>query len=150
MAGGRPSKYDPKYCNEVIDHMKQGYSLESFGGRIGVCKATIYEWRDAHQEFSDAIKEAQTACQYFWEHNLVQTIHSPKEMNATTVYFALKCRFGYKETQAVEHSGPDGKPIETKAFGSDDEVNAKIKAILEKSPDLVALVEKKPEGGNEV
>lgn len=134
MPAGRPTKYLPEYCEQVVDHMKQGYSLESFGGRIGVCKATIYEWRDAHKEFSDAIKEAQTACQYFWEHNLVQTIHNPKEMNATTVYFALKCRFGYKETQSIEHSGPDGKPIEHKNLSDlpDDQLNAKIQSMISK------------------
>lgn len=129
----RPSKYDPKYCDELIAHMKFGMSLESFAGKIGVCRDTLYEWRDTHSEFSDSIKKGQAACQYFWEYKLGQSVED-RNINAVSVYFALKCRFGYKETQSVEHSGPDGKPIETKSLSQlpDAELDAKIAALLNK------------------
>lgn len=137
---GRPTLYKPEYCEEVVSHMRGGFSLESFAGKIGVHKDSLYAWRDAHEDFSDAIKRAQSACQYFWEHKLVQTVDAPKEMNATSVYFALKCRFGYKETQSIEHSGPDGKAIETKAVSSltDEQLDAKLAVMLEKTKESPA------------
>lgn len=128
---GRPTLYKPEYCTEIIEHMKKGFSMESFAGKIGVCTDSIYAWRDVHEEFSEAIKSGKAASRYWWEDRLVQTVDNPKEMNATSVYFALKCRFGYKETQAVEHSGPDGKPIETvnKSELTDEQLTEKIKLL---------------------
>jgi hypothetical protein len=48
--------------------------------------------------------------------------------------FWLKCRERWKETQAVEHSGPDGKPIETKSLSHlpDEELNARIAQLMGK------------------
>jgi hypothetical protein len=131
---GRPSKYDDKYCEELVSHMKLGFSLESFAGKIGVHKDTLYAWKHEHEEFSDAIKRGQAACQLIWEYRLIESVTNPKKINATSVYFALKCRFGYKETTALEHSGPDGKPIETKNLSQlpDGELDARIAALLSK------------------
>lgn len=131
---GQPTKYKPEYCEELIAHMSEGYSLESFAGKIGVCRDTLYAWRDAHSEFSDSIKKGKDAAQYKWERKLHLAIHDPKGMNATPILFALKCRFGYKETQSIEHSGPDGKPIEHKNLSdaTDEQLDAKIQAILAK------------------
>ena len=47
---GRPSKYDSKYCDMLIEHMSEGLSFESFAGLIGTCKETIYEWTRKHPE----------------------------------------------------------------------------------------------------
>lgn len=51
---GRPSDYDSKYCQMLIDHMAKVYSFESFGGLIGVSKQTLYDWRKKYKEFLDA------------------------------------------------------------------------------------------------
>ena len=67
---GRPTDYDPKYCEELIAHMKEGFSLEAFAGRIGVCEKTLYNWRDAHEEFLQAIKRGQPASRFAWEKKL--------------------------------------------------------------------------------
>lgn len=132
MGPGRPSLYKEEYCRELIEHMKEGFSLESFAGKIGVCKDSLYAWRDAHDEFSDAIKRGQAASQYKWEYKLSQSVDN-REINATSVYFALKCRFGYKETTAHEHSGPDGKPIEHAVSNlTDEQIEDRIKSLLTK------------------
>lgn len=52
----RPTKYDSKFCKMLIEHMSDGYSFESFAGIISVDRDTIYEWRKAHKEFSDAFR----------------------------------------------------------------------------------------------
>lgn len=52
--GGRPSKYNQKYCEMLIQHMSEGGSFESFGGVIRVVRATMYTWVEKHAEFSEA------------------------------------------------------------------------------------------------
>jgi hypothetical protein len=131
---GRPSKYKPEYCDQLREHMAQGFSLESFGGVVKVCRATLYEWAEVHPDFSDAIKEGKTASQLKWEQALQAAVVNPKGMNVTPVIFALKCRFGFKETQAIEHSGPDGKPIEHKNLSdlTDEQLNEKFTTLMAK------------------
>ena len=46
--------------------------------------------------------------------------------------FWLKCRERWREVQVHEHSGPDGKPIETRANLTDEQLDARIKEMLAK------------------
>lgn len=50
----RPTKYDPKYCEMLIEHMSEGLSFDSFAGVLGVTRATIYNWANDYPEFLDA------------------------------------------------------------------------------------------------
>ena len=54
MDHGRPSKYDDKFCDEVITFMSYGKSFEAFAGHKGVSKSTLYNWVAAHPEFQAA------------------------------------------------------------------------------------------------
>jgi hypothetical protein len=51
---GRPTAYDPKYCQMVVEFLAQGYSLAAFAGHILVTYDTILEWVKTHREFSSA------------------------------------------------------------------------------------------------
>lgn len=51
---GPPSTYEPRYCGMLVDHMKRGGSVESFGADIGKSVQTIYNWFDAHDDFREA------------------------------------------------------------------------------------------------
>lgn len=130
---GRPSKYKPEYCKELLDHMREGFTLESFAGRIGVCRDTLHEWSNTHEDFSDATKRGKAASQYAWESKLKQSVDD-KSVNAVPVLFTLKCRFGFREVSGLELSGPEGKPIETKNLSElpDDQIQARIVALQEK------------------
>lgn len=72
---GRPTKYDPKYCEDIISHMKQGNTLESFGAYLGekygneaaVGKQVLYSWADQYQDFQDSIRVARAYAQKFYE-----------------------------------------------------------------------------------
>lgn len=64
---GRPSEYDPAYCEDVIEHMAQGASLTSFAASVGVDRKTIYNWQKAHPDFLLACARAQAACAAWWE-----------------------------------------------------------------------------------
>lgn len=102
--GGRPSKYEERYCEEVMAFMGQGFSLTAFAGEIGVARSTINEWMGAHPEFSEAVKIGQAKRTGRLERTLLAGETGPK---VTAHIFALKNADpeGWKDKQEVEHSG---------------------------------------------
>lgn len=48
------SLYRPEYCDLLIEHMSNGFSLEAFAGVVSVGKGTVYLWKDNHPEFKEA------------------------------------------------------------------------------------------------
>jgi hypothetical protein len=90
--GGRPTKYDPAYCDKVIKYCAEGYSLTAFAGSIRVSRDTITEWEAKHPEFSAAGKIARAARAQWWEGKLRAAGTSPKSSSGRTVsiIFALK------------------------------------------------------------
>lgn len=64
---GRPSKYDPAYCDAVIEHMEEGASLTSFAASINVSRSTVTEWAAVHPEFSAAVNVGKAKCAAWWE-----------------------------------------------------------------------------------
>ena len=109
---GRPSKYDPAYCGEVEAFLADGYSLEAFAGEIGVCRDTIYEWKNVHPEFSDAVKRATAKAVLWWE-KANRKMATTGEGNATAIIFGLKNRAKeeWRDISRNELSGPDGAPV---------------------------------------
>lgn len=65
--GGRPSKYDPAFCERVIAMGAEGKGVAEWASAFGVAKQRIYDWKEAHPEFRDAITRAETECQSWWE-----------------------------------------------------------------------------------
>jgi hypothetical protein len=64
---GQPTKYDPAYCDVVVDLGKQGYSRAMMASHLGVCKATITVWSNAHPDFLNALKLADSHAQAWYE-----------------------------------------------------------------------------------
>jgi hypothetical protein len=114
--GGRPSSYDPKYCDELIEHCTGGLSFESFAGAIGVCFKTLYNWADKHPEFLQAQKIGEAKAMLFWEKANRQCAVKGVG-NVTANIFALKNRgiVAWKDRVVNEHVGKNDGPIETRA-----------------------------------
>jgi hypothetical protein len=130
---GRPTLYDDKFCVELIEHMKAGYSFESFAGSIGVNRDTLYEWAKVNPEFSDAKKIGTEAGRLFWETKGIEGLFSTtercgdqgssKSINATIWIFNMKNRFGWRDKQPDEEeesSSPKG-PLVLSYSLSDEE-----------------------------
>ncbi len=64
---GRPTKYDSKYCDQIIEYMCEGNSLASFCAEIRIARSTLDEWANANADFSVAKKEAVELSQTYWE-----------------------------------------------------------------------------------
>ena len=113
---GRPSLYDPKYCEEVITLGKIGKSSEAIGAILGVGTATLYRWRDEHAEFREALELAKEFELHWWEDiaqtHMIENKESDK-INATIWSRSMAARFPkkYREQVKQEITGADGAPL---------------------------------------
>jgi len=111
---GRPSKFDPSYCDAVIDHLKDGASLTSFAAEIDVARSTINEWMEHYPEFSEACARAKAKCAAWWEktnRNLAAT--GEGNQGACKLGLTNMAADDWREVTRQEHTGAGGKPIET-------------------------------------
>lgn len=108
MPAGRPTKYDKKYCDEIIDFMAEGGSVTEFAVEIGVSKSTVYLWADTHPEFSDALTRAQEVGEAYWARQLRTHLMLSKEVNAPLVKLYFANRFGWHDKQEIDNKSSDG------------------------------------------
>lgn len=102
---GRPSKYEPEFCQRVIDFMAKGYSKEACAGELNIMKSTLYEWEKAHEDFSNALKQGVELSRLFWEDIALKHItHTAKgkQLNSTVWIFNMKNRFGWSDKKEIE------------------------------------------------
>lgn len=90
MQTGRPSKYEERYCDEMVEFCKGGLSLTSFAAEIGVCRDTLSEWASKHPDFSASVKRAKAQCAAFWERKAILGVTGDKDVNPTLCIFGLK------------------------------------------------------------
>lgn len=104
MPAGRPTKYDPAYCEQIVEAMATGLSKTAWAGMVGVCHDTVIEWAKQHTEFSDAVKRGQAARTLKLEQDLLAGTEGPK---VTSRIFALKnaAPHEWKEKVETQHSG---------------------------------------------
>lgn len=89
MTLGRPSKYDPAYCQQLIDHMADGASVGSFAAQIDVARSTINQWAEQHEDFSEALSRGKAKAQAWWE-KIGRGIAKGEDGNATMCIFGMK------------------------------------------------------------
>lgn len=100
---GRPSKYEPKFCQMLIDHMAGGLSFESFAAVIKVNQDSLHEWVKVYTEFSEAKKVAWAQNQLFYEKMGVAGMAGKiPGFNSTTWIFNMKNRFKWRDKQPEE------------------------------------------------
>ena len=108
--GGRPTDYRPEYCEQLIEHMAQGFSYQSFAGVIRKGVKTLYRWEEAHPEWLEAKEIAEAASRKWWDERGLDAVRGLCEgFNATVWVFTYKNRFGWRDKQ--ELTGKDGEPI---------------------------------------
>lgn len=150
---GRPSKYDPKYCDEIIKFFdiapyqkatetitfKDGSQktvdktvandlpfISQFAKKIGVSRDTINEWSKKHSEFSDALKKAKEMQEAILVTNGLHGLYNP-----TFAIFTAKNIAGWRDKIEQELYGKNGKPLVPNRLGKLNE------------SDLDAMIEKK-------
>lgn len=129
------TKYQKKFAEMLIEHMKAGNSFESFGAIARVTEETLNNWCRKYPEFGLAKDLGKRYEQKYWEDLLKmgasgilppirrkmtilgpdgklkqQTIiDEPGKFNATAVIFALKCKFPkiWRDSQQIEITSKD-------------------------------------------
>jgi hypothetical protein len=114
MPAGRPTDYKEEYCEQLIQHMARGFSFESFAGKVGVSKQTIYTWAETHPEFLDSKNAAFEQSRLFWERVGIELATGQNtDANPTAWIFNMKNRFreDWNDKKEIEHSGEVKKTV---------------------------------------
>ena len=115
---GRPSLYDPSFCDKVVALGALGKSVEQISSVLNVSLRTMYTWRDAYPEFLHALDEAKAAEQTWWEDQAQAYMLEHKDgakLNASIWSRSMAARFPkkYRESVKQEITGENGTPLLT-------------------------------------
>lgn len=116
MPAGRPSDYDPAFCEVVETFMGEGFSKMAAAGEIGVCYNTLKAWMEVHPEFLTAVKRGEAKRAVKLERDLLDAETGPR---VTSRIFALKnaAPEEWRDKQTTEHTGADGGAIKVEDDG---------------------------------
>ncbi len=92
--------YNESMCAIAEQIFGSGKSIARLASSLGVCRETIYDWRDKHPEFARALKRGKETAQAHWEDIGEEGICGEiKNFSATAWIFTMKNRFreDYKE-----------------------------------------------------
>jgi hypothetical protein len=92
--------------------MGQGLSLTAFAGKIGVDRSTIDNWREQFPEFFLACRKGMTARACYLETGLLERDMPGPAINARRFALVNAAPEEWREKQSVEHSGPNGGPVD--------------------------------------
>jgi len=110
---GRPTTYQPEYCDAVVELGVQGHSLTSIAHLLGVLRQNLIDWASQHPEFSAALKRAKQAEQHWWEEAGRAGLFLDK-FNAAVWRTSMQARFReeYTERKITELTGEGGGPVQ--------------------------------------
>ena len=142
--GGRPSKYQGAMPSKVIELMKKGASKAEVSANLGISRETLHQWENdpGKSEFSDAIKRGEELSRAWWMQQGRENLQN-KNFSPVLWYMNMKNRFGWRDKWELEHSGPDGGPIELAAVKVAQEISEmtpeqraeKLKELQERNAD---------------
>lgn len=115
---GRPSLYDPAFCERVVELGKLGKSTEAISSILDVGTATLYRWRDEFPEFREALETAKDHELRWWEEQAQAYMIESKDgdrLNASIWSRSMAARFPkkYRESTKQEITGAEGAPLLT-------------------------------------
>lgn len=111
MPAGRPTKYDPAFCDRVIELGREGKSLTQISVALGYSKATLKGWADQHLEFSTALTRAKECEQAWWEDKGMVGLTADK-FNSAVWSKSMSARFRDDYTERRELAGVPDQPLQ--------------------------------------
>lgn len=106
---GRPTLYQPKFCEMLIKHMSSGLSFESFAAVIDVDSDTLYKWSQEDGEqfkagFFEAKRIAFSKNLLWWEKEGIDGLWNTKKgsFNSSNFIFQMKNRHKWRDKQPDE------------------------------------------------
>ena len=115
---GRPTLYDPAYCDRVRELGALGKSVEQISYNLGVSLRVMYDWKDKYVDFLHALDDAKMAEQNWWEDQAQAYMLEHKDgakLNASIWSRSMAARFPkkYRESVKQEITGENGTPLLT-------------------------------------
>lgn len=113
---GRPSKYDPAFCAEIIAHAKKGGTFEEFADKKNVHTETLQEWKRKHPDFSVAWKRAKQLAEMYMVRlgkramlgkHIGKTGGTKRYLNVGVWQYFMACRFGWRADAPSEDDDND-------------------------------------------
>jgi hypothetical protein len=114
---GRPTKYDPAFCEIAIELGRKGKSRESIAANLGVSWSTLLGWTESHPEFQEALENAKILEMDYWEElgsqHIVEVPGGPK-LNTGVWNKSMSARFPHKwrDNSKMEVVGKDNGAIQ--------------------------------------
>lgn len=121
--GGRPTIYRPEMGDMIADAMATGLSAEAAAAKVGISARSLFNWQQEHPGFMQAIQEGRQRALLWWEERALAMAEG-KPGSAQIVTLGLRNRSraasGWHDAQRLEHSGPNGGPIQQQIMDSLD------------------------------
>lgn len=108
----KKTEYKPEYAEQLYNHLASGLPFDAFGGVVGVCRQTLYNWLRHHVDFQEAKDSGYTASYLFWMQQGIKGLwRHPDDLqfNATHWYRVMKNLFGWRDS--VELTGDPKRPL---------------------------------------
>ena len=103
MPAGRPTSYDPSFCDRAIDLLKVGASIEELSLEFDVDYSTVYQWMEDNPEFSQAVKKGREFSKAWWMRRGRIDLENDK-FSPTLWYMNMKNRFGWADKKEVQNT----------------------------------------------
>ncbi len=107
---GRPTSYDPSYCQLAIDLGREGKSRTYIAGTIGVARQTLDNWASANPDFFNALEVAKALEQIWWE-DAGQEGMKTQGFGQSIWSRNMAARFREDWTDRHEVTGANGGPV---------------------------------------
>ena len=95
----RSGQYKREYCDQLVEHMKNGFCFESFGAVVDVDRGMLDEWAKQFPEFAYAKERGFCYSLYFWEKIAIEAMLTSRgsKFNTALWVFYMKCRFKWTD-----------------------------------------------------
>lgn len=124
MPAAKFVKFKYEFCDQLIEHMKQGLSFNSFAGTVGATLNDIKSWEKNYLKFKSARERGEMLELLFWEKMGRAITSGQVKGNVASWVFNMKNRFKW-----VDEHGLNAK-IEQKNLVS--ELITKLAALKKK------------------
>lgn len=103
-----PTVYKSEYCQQAEEYIAKGHAMDSFAHTVGVSRQTVYNWKDAHPEFKEALDRGFSKRQALLETMLMKCAYT-SEGNVTALIFLGKNWAGLRDKfeQDITTNGKD-------------------------------------------
>lgn len=117
-------EYDSDFALKLVEHMRKGFSFDSFGAAIGVPISKLKEWKLLHDDFQAAAEIGEAKSIEYWEKLLIDMALGRARGNGKLVELVMKCRFLWTDKRVVQHTGAIERLLST---ASPEEIKAELR-----------------------